>query len=378
MLKHSQANGMSSPRNLKRERRHWHDSRQHPSSLGCTICPQRTQCGTLHVGTPLYDCLNYCCRKPEKCDKVCPNNTSFPYRVREVHGFEFQSILRGVPLTLPILPKVSPVLFHGKSRERAFAPHAVVLSLYSIFNRRYGTPRFVTRAELCSEFKIGLRVPIILTGTDEDPPLERWWNLSESRRRMIIRNIRNLGVMLATTPNYSLFTDVPRWNDLHAMRRIQIIFEEFIDEGLPTALHVNGRTETDFRRWAEYIAGRPEITHLAYEFTTGTGWRGRREQHASWLLELSATVKRPLDLVIRGGVEVLPILRRGFPRVSILDTKAFMKTIHRQKAFITKAGRVTWRSNPTPLGAPLDALLEENFAVVESWLSGQLSSDLAA
>ncbi len=53
----------------------------------------------------------------------------------------------------------------------------------------------------------------------------------------------------------------------------------------PAALHINGRTETDFRRWTDYVASRKEITHLAYEFTTGTAWAGRREQHAAWLCE---------------------------------------------------------------------------------------------
>jgi hypothetical protein len=54
---------------------------------------------------------------------------------------------------------------------------------------------------------------------------------------------------MATTPNYSLFVDRPRWDDLHAMKRIAIVHGEFLEAGMPGALHVNGRTDRDFERW---------------------------------------------------------------------------------------------------------------------------------
>ena len=137
-----------------------------------------------------------------------------------------------------------------------------------MFDRRSGAPRFTDHAALCTAFAIKPGTTIVLTGTDRDPPLERWWGLGEAKRRTIIRALKGAGVGLVTTPNYSLFLDRPRWDDLHAMMRIAIVHEEFLREGMPAALHVNGRTETDFRRWTAYVAARPEITHLAYEFTT--------------------------------------------------------------------------------------------------------------
>jgi hypothetical protein len=92
-----------------------------------------------------------------------------------------------------------------------------------------------------------------------------------AQRRDAIRALRSLGVTLVTTPNFSLFIDQPRWDDLHSQKRIMIVHEEFLSEGLPAALHVNARTERDWERWTEYIAARPELTHIAFEFATGAG-----------------------------------------------------------------------------------------------------------
>jgi hypothetical protein len=61
-----------------------------------------------------------------------------------------------------------------------------------------------------------------------------------------------------------LFVDVPRHVDLQAIKRIGLVHWEFLVEGLSCALHVNGRSETDFRRWGAYVRARSEITHLAY------------------------------------------------------------------------------------------------------------------
>jgi hypothetical protein len=196
----------------------------------------------------------------------------------------------------------------------------------------------------------------LLTGTDRDPPLERWWGLGETARRSIIRALKSAGVELSTTPNYSLFIDRPRWDDLHARKRIAITHQEFLSEGLPAALHPNGRTEADFRRWAEYVGVREEITHLAYEFTTGTGWAGRREQHAAWLADLATSVGRPLHLVLRGGLDVLPTLRSAFPSVTLLDTSTFMKTMMRQRAVPAGNSALAWRRSPAEHDAPLDGL----------------------
>lgn len=315
----------------------------------------------------MFDCLSFCCGQPASCDKVCRNNPNFPDRVREIGGFTLDTVPRRAAIAAPHLPRVVPVLFHGKRRDTVLAPGTVALSLYQMFDRRDGRLRFTSRESLCAAYGIELDTTIILTGTDQDPPLERWWGLG-SKRREIIRILRAIGVALVTTPNYSLFLDVPRWDDLHSMKRIAIVHSEFLGEGIPTALHVNGRTDHDFLRWTEYVGARHEITHLAYEFTTGTGWRGRREQHAKWLSMLAAAVGRPLSLVIRGGADMLPVLSKTFAHVSLLETSAFMKTMMRRRAVPKSNGHLKWQASPTVAGEPLDSLLKHNLQMVETAL----------
>jgi len=259
------------------------------------------------------------------------------------------------------------MLFDGNSRKSYFGPPAIALSLYRMFNRRNGVPKFSTREEICEYYKIAPNSNIILSGTEKDAPLERWWNLGVRRHRLI-QNMRDLGIVLVTTPNYSLFTDQPRTDDLHSMKRIGIVHAEFQAEGLLCALHINARTETDFHRWTEYIVSRPEITHLAYEFCTGPGWAGRRELHTSWLVKLAQTVNRPLHLFVRGGIENLPQFATAFNRVTLISTDIIMKSLKRRSAVIVK-GTAKWHFSPTTVGTPVDDLVLKNYHIIKDWIS---------
>lgn len=361
-------------RNLRRERRLWHEPERATSSLGRVVCSERQICGGLRLKATFFDCLQFCCGKPDGCDRVCRNHPDYPDRVREVTTFDLGTVPHAPLLVAPALPHVIPVIYHRTARNAPPVSETVALPLYSLFDRRSGLPRYASHDALCEAFGIRPGCTIVLTGTDRDPPLERWWELGEERRRTIIRAMKTVGIGLVTTPNYSLFIDRPRWDDLHAMKRIAIIHEEFLREGLPAALHVNGRSESDFWRWATYLRARPEITHVAYEFTTGTGWAGRQEQHAQWLTELAATVGYPLHLVVRGGLDALPILVRAFAGMTVLDTSIFMKTMKRQRAYAKTNAALGWMNSPTERGAPIDELFADNCQFVEAWIGDILAS----
>jgi hypothetical protein len=366
VLTQIQEQGSSTTRNPRRERRLWHDDSLRIGSLGCLQCPERVICGGLEIREPIFDCLDLCCRKPATCDKVCRIHPEFAGHFREIAGFELDNIPRLNPLPAPALPLVVPMLFHGSSRRLAIDSVVVALPLARMFNRRDGTARHLSRESVCAAYGVGRSSSIVLSGTDVDAPLERWWGFGEPKRRQLIRTLLKVGVIFTTTPNYSLFIDVPRWDDLHAMKRIALVHHEFQSEGLPAALHVNGRTDTDFRRWTDFIAARPEITHLAYEFTTGTGWAGRQELHASWLCDLAAGVGRPLTLVLRGGIDVAATLARSFAHVTMIDTSSFIKTMMRKRASLN--GRMNWLPAPTDAGVPVDDLFAENLRVVQQWI----------
>src|SRR5262249_1836051 len=101
-------------------------------------------------------------------------------------------------------------------------------------------------------------------------------------------------------------------------------------------------------------------THIAYEFTTGTGWARRREHHAAWLRGLARDVPRPLHLVVRGGTDLLGQFAATSAGVTVLETDSFMWTMKRQQAVLKGSSSIRRRPAPTEKGAPLDALLAEN------------------
>ena len=337
-----------------------HDRGLYEIPLGCVGCRERKLCGGLAVEADVWSCLSFCCGNPGKCDRVCRNNPDFAFRVQEIGGFAL-NLPHAPSLASPVLPLVVPEIFHGSKRERSFAPAVASISLYSMFDRREGKPKYRTRAALCETFKISVDTPLLLTAIQRDRPLERWWELGQAKRRAIIRAAQDCGAVLATTPNYSLFLDRPRWDDLHAMKRIALAHSEFLEAGMPAALHVNGRTETDFDRWAEFIVAHPEVTHLSFEFATGTGRPTRRPQHALWLCGLAASVGRPLHLLVRGGSDVLPELCAAFGGVTFLETTTFLKTMMRFRAI--RNDTVDWWPYPTAVEQPLDDLFETNWEI---------------
>ena len=353
------------PRNRLRLRNLQHNGSRYSGSLGCAICPDQNVCGGLQVKGPVYNCLQFCCGNPENCDVVCRNRPrEFARRVWEVDGFSLENVSRAPILDAPKLPKLVPTFYDGSRRREKFqASEAVCLPLYKVISRHDGRTRYANRSELAAHFQISSEMQVILTGTAVDPPLERWWSLGPGRLDAI-RALRRLGIAMATTPNFSLYSDQPRWDDLHSMKRIAIVHEEFLREGLPAALHVNARTDRDWERWTEYISHRPEVTHIAFEFATGAGRSGRIIWHADHLVKLGVQVGRPLHLVVRGGIEVLPTLIDAFSEITVLETSTYVKTVKRKRAKLMPDGKIRWDSSLTAPNESLDSLLAENWELV--------------
>ncbi|WP_456712328.1 hypothetical protein [Bradyrhizobium sp. USDA 4353] len=342
-------------------------------SMGCAGCAERPLCGGLSIEAAVWSCLSFCCGEPDKCDRVCRTNPDYASRVHEVGGFKLE-LPQAPLLSAPALPLVVPEIFHGSKRTRHFAPEVASVSLYGMFDRKEGLPKYRTRAELGDNFKIAADTRLLLTAIQRDRPLERWWELGKDRRRTIIKASGDLGIVMATTPNYSLFVDRPRWDDLHAIKRIAIAHGEFLEAGMPAALHVNGRTDQDFERWAEFILAHPEVTHLSFEFTTGTGRPTRRRQHAAWLCGVAKTVGRPLHLLVRGGSDLLPELCAAFAGVTFLETTTFLKTMMRYHA--VRGATVNWWPYPTTAKQQLDDLFETNWEISRDAITKAMRRDL--
>jgi hypothetical protein len=249
---------------------------------------------------------------------------------------------------------------HGSRRSVPLKVDAVAIPLAELLDRKSGARRFSSRAELCDHFMLSDETAIMASGTDEDKSIERMWGLPDPTS--FAATLTTLGIAAVTSPNFSLFTNVPRWDNLYNMKRIALCWQQFQSAGLYTPLHINARTDRDWERWSEFISLRPEVTAIAFEFGTGAGWASREGWHRDQLCQLAHAVSRPLELYVRGGLRALGELRNAFSSVKMIDSRPFMKTMHRQGAHISEAGTLTWEATPTAFGQGLDDLLALNIA----------------
>lgn len=344
-------------RKHRRDGRYWEDPRRNAASIGCSRCAELGICGGLHTGSSAFDCTSYCCGIPDKCTAVCPRNRSFVDRIREVSGFDLEQLERIRGTGFPSLPSSVPLIYAKGRRQTLFNPGFAGVSLYQLFDRKARVVRFESRQELASYFGLHASTRILASGTAKDPPLERWWELG-SRRREILSQLLDLGIIAATTPNFSVFSDVPRWDNLHAMKRIAICWREMLDVGVPTAIHVNARAHRDWERWTAFVRSREEVDAIAYEFATGAATR--LSYHVDELRHLADRVNRPLKLVVRGALSELPKLRESYAEVTMFDSTTYMRTVNRKFGVFRENGSPSWKDAPNRPSVDLDALIEHN------------------
>jgi hypothetical protein len=353
-------------RQFRQPQRLWDDATRHPPSLSCPTCLERDRCGGVHTDAGILDCRDFCtCADKSKCDMICRFNPGlFVARMREVGGLGFDNAPRSSANGVPTLPLVVPFVDHRYGRAAILDEPVVAVSLYELINMATGEVHVASRGELAARFLVPEGAQVVVSGVDKDRPIERWWELKD--RRPILSALKHLGVALVTTPNYSVLTNVPRTDNLHAMKRILLAWTEMASVGVATALHVNARTEHDYARWGALIADRQEIEILSFEFATGCGRGERIDWHVAQLCALADHAGRPLAIVVRGGGRKLDTLRQHFAQVTLVETDAFVRTIHRRKAYLTEAGRLKWAKCATPIGAPIDDLFAHNVSLVRS------------
>lgn len=343
----------------RRSRRYSHDYEKNSGCLGCQNCFDKAFCGGINVARSIISCIDYCCGNHRTCKEACWKNPHYADRIREIGGFSLLDIPRTVHLNSANLPSFIPQVYHGSTREKEFDAEAVAISLYETFDRRTGKFKYRDRSDFCARFGIKESSKIVIVGVAKDPPLERFWGF-ESGRREIMRALFGIADVV-TAPNFSVFSNRPRTADLHSIKRIGIVHQEFLGEGIPCALHVNGRTDQDFLRWTEYLTARPEIDLVAYELATPT----RKQWHTRQLIALARNVGRPLKLIVKGGSDVLRPLLQNFAEVSMIDGTTFVKTINRQRAVPVGNQRIQWIASPTLAGQSVHELLQHNWEAVE-------------
>lgn len=342
------------------------DATIYPAALGCMSCPLLEPCGGLHCKASPLACDEFCCGMKDGCTTVCRNHPEFLEQLAEVGGINLHNLPVVIGPSVALDADVVPLIYHGSKRSDAFSAPAIALRLIDLIDFKTNQCRYASRTDLCSALKINEACQIVLTGVDQDPSIERIWRLG-SARASVFADIARLSIACATTPNFSMILDVPRTDNLHAMKRIGIVFNEMSEAGLAVALHVNGRTERDFEQWARFLEERPSIGAVSYEFITGAGLAARLPNHLHWLNRLIERANRPLVCIVRGNPACLDGLDARFTPVYI-ETTSFVKAIKRQHSMRFGNASLRWSTSFSQTSNDVSAELSSNFSEVRQSL----------
>ena len=333
--------------------------RDNTLSLGCQHCEEFGICGGLKIEHPAMDCMEFCsCKDPTKCGLPCLKNPKMLVaRFREVGGWNLLSVPRASTVRMPELPAVIPIIYQKNRRLDSLDSAAVAICLHSLFNKRTGAPKFNSKEEVALKFKFDPRAALVIVGVGKDRGLEAYWERARNRR--FPEALKRLNPAMVTTPNFSLFTSVVRWDNFHSMKRIAICWQEMADAGLPASLHLNARTDRDYERWVEFLIQREEINSVTFEFGTGAGIPARAQWHVDWLCKVGERTQRRLLLLVRGGLRHVKVLQKYYKSTVLIDSNSFMKAESRRILDI-KNGQATWVPAITLQNQAIDALLQHN------------------
>jgi hypothetical protein len=335
----------------------WHQTNR-GMCLGCFGCPHLATCGGISIDHHVNDCFDFCaCVDGANCPLVCPSNPRhFVARVREVGGFDLD-VPQCASVSWPSLPSMVPVLPNGYSRSAALDVPVVGVPLNKLFGAKTGKPIYSTREELCRHFSFSTDAKIVVSGVAYDQLLENYWSVG--RGSDLPKCLADMKVDLVTTPNFSLFGNVPRTEDEYNMKRIAICWQELMALGVPTALHLNARTHQDWRRWAQFLKQHPEATGVSFEFGTGAASPKRGGWHRDRLLDLVQGCGRKLHLTLRGGHRHLGALSQSF-FIVYLSHSPVIRALRRQRLMWKPGTKEIWQRTPVPNGRDLDHLIAHN------------------
>lgn len=345
-------------------------------AMGCSLCETLPTCGGLHTSAGVFDCDSYCRCGDEgrgTCQYVCRNKPDeYARREREVNTFDLRTVSHAMAVPTPVLPRFVPLVYGRSGLSRPVPADAVAVPLDRLFSLKTGDAKFEGGSDLRERFGVGDRAKLVVSGVNRDRRIERYWD--KARRTDFRHRLRAAAPDLVTVPNFSLFNDVPREDNLHAMKRIAVCWGELAEAGFATALHLNGRTQRDWERWLTFLRAYPEVTAVSFEFATGPTFRTRGSWHAGHLIRIAQAVDRPLTLVVRGGYARLGELAAAYHRVVFLSATPYLKTMKRQR-LVTRTGTLKrrWRQSPTPVGSPLDALMRANVQAYSRLVETEIS-----
>jgi len=276
------------------------------------------------------------------------------------------------------LPRYLPLFQHRYLRlAKPFDGPVIALRLFDVVGkRRDGTyaPKFPTGAALRTAYNLHKDTRILLVGVDDDGPLETFW--SEHRIHNISDALANLDLLGVTSPNFSFFTCVPRFQILRNRKRILLSSERLSNAGVRVAVHLNANTLGDWKFWGDFLKEHSECAVVTMEFQTGARALEEIGREAfDQLFRLQNSVGRPIHPILVGAGRYYREAMEKFDSFTVIDSQPFLQTVSRQILVRSMSGRYSWKESPTEFDGHLDELLNANLHQYEGKLLAATSDD---
>ena len=328
-------------------------------AAGCQQCALLQQCGGMRNERALLTCIDQFCNCDGDCDNVCPNHPEYAKRVKEIGGFGTHRIgpLQQSDVRLPVYV---PLIQHGCSRDSKLDAGAVAICPYRFLKLKNG--RYLSlvedQASLREKFRITNTTKLILCGTDKDKPLERYW--SHRRRDKTMDVIAQVRPDLYIAPNFSMFLDVPRHDNLFNIKRQLLCISELSAAGVSVVPHISATMPHDWTNWRSFLDEHVDIQHIAFNFQTGYSKPHVGTKALSLLVQLQQDLGRDLSLIMIGGSQFLPAATMHFSRLTVIDSTPFMKSCMRRHLVPNGPRKRYWVKSLTKRGQPIDEILQAN------------------
>lgn len=336
--------------------------------MACRDCYAYPHCGGLDNLFASIGCCHDC--DPGNCDYTCPNNEDlYRQRLADVGCLDNYRISR-IRAADPVgLPRYIPLIHHGSSRQVPLACNVAAVPLFKVICHRnrtsYGS-RFDSTDELLRYFKIQHPAQIILCGVASDRQLEWFWHWH--RKFNIPELIARLGCFAVTIPNFSFFSDYPKWHILYNRKRLLLTMERLSAAGVAVIPHLNALTQADWDFWLGFMREHEAVALVVKEFQTGNRPKKPGDESFDQLVRCQERLGRPLHPILVGASRYYREAQEAFKTFSILDSRPFLQTLNRTR-LVQRNGQWAFDSNPLPHGQPVDELLAYNIAKYSDKLS---------
>lgn len=322
--------------------------------LGCRACCFLAECGGLDGTLDFFGCHR---ATPEVCRAngwTCPQCSPGEFLRRKA---AVRARVRGAARpngpSVP-LPAYVANLQHRYGWTGRLPQSVVAIPTPEVIGgrgRSFG-PKFKSLQELRSKFHLGPDTQVLLVSVTTDPFLERYWRWAKETRTA--ERLAEFGLASITVPNFSFFSDAPRFHHLYNRGRLEACLNELAQAAVPVIPHVHALTSGDLAYWCAWLREHVEVRHVCREFQTGND-----EEAINELARLQDEIGRDLHPVIVGGTRFAARLRDLFSHSTVIDSIPFMKAVHRQRA-VERDGRVTWEPHQTSTARAVGALVRHN------------------